>query len=115
MSGHARLRLKKWGRRLFVALSVAALLAGMATAVERTSDARSLSREIGRLQQEADAARARASRQMRRLDSLTSRERILEAARRLDLRPATEDEITFLREAAAGRDGGSGDEPGGQR
>lgn len=115
MSGRARLRLKKWGRRLFVAISVGALLAGMATAVERTSDARSLSREIGRLEQQADAAHARVGRQMRRLDSLTSRDRILEAARRLDLRPATEDEITFLREAAADRADGSGDEPGGQR
>lgn len=80
--------------------SFAALVGGMVAAVDRGSEARSLSREIQRLEGEAAAAESRIGGQMRRLDSLTSRGRILREAAEMGLRPAEDDEITFLRESS---------------
>lgn len=101
MKGRRRLWIRKMARRLFVGLSAAVLLAGMAVSVDRTSEARRLSREISELEREAEAARARVAEESRRLDSLTSRERILRRAKSLGLRPADDDEIVFLRETGA--------------
>lgn len=94
-----RAKLGRAFRRLFVVVSFAALVGGMVTAVDRGSEARRMSREIRQLQQDASTAEARIGRQMRRLDSLTSRGRILREAAEMGLRPAEDDEITFLREA----------------
>lgn len=99
-----RLRARRWGRRLGAALSVAVLAGGMVTAVERGSKARDLSEEITRLEHDEARARARVAAAMRRLDSLSSRDRISREARRLGLRPASDDEITFLREAGVRSD-----------
>lgn len=98
--GRRRLRLRRWGRRLFVGLSVAVLAGAMVTAVERGGEARRLSEGIGRLEQEQAMARSRLAAAMRRVDSLTSRERIARAAARIGLRPASDEEITFLRASA---------------
>ena len=43
------------------------------------------------------ALRSRVAEAMRRLDSLRSRDRITREAQRLGLRPASDEEITFLR------------------
>lgn len=94
-----RAKLGRAFRRLFVVASFAALVGGMVTAVDRGSEARQVSREIRELEQDASTAEARIGHEMRRLDSLTSRGRILREAAEMGLRPAEDDEITFLREA----------------
>lgn len=95
-----RLKLRRWGRRLTLAVSAAALAGAMLTSVERGSRARALSDEISRLEREEARSRSRTAAAMRRLDSLTSRERIAREAAGLGLRPASDEEITFLRAEA---------------
>jgi len=102
--GRARL-----GRRIAAVFSVAALGAGMLTAVDRGDEGRRHSARIERLEAEADAARSRVAEAMRRVDSLTSRERIGREARALGLRPASDEEITFLRDAGAEPDEDAGE------
>lgn len=100
-----RLKVRRWGRRLVLVVSAAVLTGAMLTSVERGSRARSLSEEITRLERERDRARGRVAAAMRRMDSLASRERIAREAAELGLRPASDEEITFLREAAFGTEG----------
>lgn len=100
-----RLKIRRWGRRLVVAASAAALAGAMLTAVDRGSRARELSEEISRLEREEARARSRTAAAMRRLDSLTSRDRIAREAAELGLRPASDEEITFLRDAPSGSEG----------
>lgn len=102
-----RFRLKRWARRLLVLVSVAALGGAMLAVVERGSEARRLSEEIGRLEQRQAVARAHVAEAMRRVDSLSSRDRIARAASRLGLRPASDEEITFLRQVEDPDDGRS--------
>lgn len=97
-----RLKVRRWGRRLGLAASGAVLAGGMLTSVERGSEARELSQEISGLETAEARSRARVADAMRRLDSLTSRERIGREAAALGLRPASDEEITFLREIDAG-------------
>lgn len=103
-----RFRLRRWARRLFVGVSLATLGAAMLAAVERGSEARRLSDEIDRLERREAVVRGRVADGMRRVDSLSSRERITRAAARLGLRPASDEEITFLREATHREEGRSG-------
>ncbi len=100
-----RLKIRRWGRRLAVAASAAALAGAMLTAVDRGSRARAFSEEISRLEREEARARSRTAAAMRRLDSLTSRDRIAREAAALGLRPASDEEITFLRDAPFGSEG----------
>ena len=92
-----RLRLRRWLRTTGIVLAGGVLVAGMAAAVERGSRARDLSEEITELERRSVALRSRVAEAMRRLDSLRSRERITREAGRLGLRPASDEEITFLR------------------
>lgn len=110
MTGRRRRSGRRLRRRLLLLAGAAALAGGMATAVARGSAVRSLEEEIARLEEEISEARMRLLGAMRTVDSLTSRERILRAADPLGLRPADDDEITFLREP-----GGSGGDPGEER
>lgn len=103
-----RFRLRRWARRAFVAATTVALAGAMLTAVGRGSEARRLSDEIDRLEQREAVARGRVADAMRRVDSLSSRDRIARAAGRLGLRPASDEEITFLRADVAREDEGSG-------
>lgn len=80
----------------------------MLAAVERGSEARSLSDEIDRLEEREAVARGRLAGAMRLVDSLSSRDRIARAASRLGLRPASDEEITFLRVEGPRREEGSG-------
>ena len=91
-----RLRARRWLRRIGIGVTLAALAGGMTAAVQRGSEARELSEEISALESEEARARARVAEAMRRVDSLTSRDRIERAAGRLGLRPASDEEITFL-------------------
>lgn len=104
-----RFRLRRWAVRLLGAVSVAALGGAMLAAVERGSQARQISQEISRLEEREAAVRSRVADAMRAVDSLSSRDRIARAAARLGLRPARDDEITFLRARTPERDGRSGD------
>lgn len=102
-----RFRLRVWTRRAFAGLTVLVLAGAMRAAVERGAEARRLSDEIDRLQEREAVARARVARAMREVDSLSSRDRIARAVSRLGLRPAGDEEITFLRETEAyEREGG---------
>lgn len=103
-----RFRLRRWGRRAFVAATSVALGGAMLAAADRGSEARSVSDEIDRLEQREAVARGRVAGAMRRVDSLSSRDRIARAASRLGLRPASDEEITFLRSDAPRRDERSG-------
>lgn len=102
-----RLRFRRWLRAGGVLVAAAVTVAGMATGVERGSTARELSGEIGDLERRESALEARIAEGMRRVDSLRSRERITREARRLGLRPASDEAITFLRESSV-----SGEEQG---
>lgn len=97
MSGRRKLRLRILGRRLFLAVSLAAVAGGMIRAVERGAEARRTSEQITELERRLATEQARVAKAMRRVDSLTGRDRIGRAARRLGLRPAGDDEIVFLR------------------
>lgn len=90
-------RLRAWARRAFAGLTVLALAAAMRAAVERGGEARRLSDEIDSLQEREAVARGRVARAMRRVDSLSSRDRIARVGSLLGLRPAGDEEITFLR------------------
>ena len=105
-----RLRARRWLRRIGIGVTLAALAGGMTAAVQRGSEARRLSEEISALEAEEARARARVADAMRRVDSLASRDRIERAAARLGLRPASDEEITFLTEVSEGSD-----EEGGER
>lgn len=94
-----RFRLRRWAWRVFVGATALALGGSMLAAVERGSEARRLSDEIDRLEQREAVTRGRLADAMRRVDSLSSRDRIARAAARLGLRPASDEEITFLRVA----------------
>lgn len=96
-----RFRLRLWARRTFVGVTVVGLAGAMRAAVERGSEARRLSDEIDRLEMRESVARGRVARAMRKVDSLSSRDRIARAVERLGLRPASDEEITFLRDADA--------------
>lgn len=108
MSARWRQRIRRMGRRLFFVLSVAALAVAMGAAVDRGGEARRLSEEISRLEREEAMARAQVAGLMRRVDSLASRDRIAREAARLGLRPASDEEITFLRSPSRAPAGGEG-------
>lgn len=94
-----KLRARRWLRGGVLLGSVGVLAAGMLTAVERGSKARDLSERITELERRGTALQSRVGEEMRRLDSLGSRERIQREARRMGLRPASDEEITFLRDS----------------
>lgn len=104
-----RLRARRWLRRIGVGVTLAALAGGMTAAVQRGSEARELSDEISALEEEEARTRARVAEAMRRVDSLASRDRIERAAARLGLRPASDEEITFLRATPGGDEREDGD------
>lgn len=97
-----RLKARRWGRRLALAVGGVVLAGAMLASVERGSRARGLSDEISQLEREEARSQARVAEAMRRLDSLASRERIARESGELGLRPASDEEIMFLREPASG-------------
>lgn len=68
----------------------------MATTVRRGAQARLLSREVEALGRAEEVTRTQLRQTLARVDSLSSRGRILRAASELGLRPATDREIVFL-------------------
>lgn len=88
-------------RRTLPVLGVLLVAASMVAAVKRGAEARRLSREIEVLERAELVTRDRMSRLIHRVDSLSSRARMREAAAKLGLRPATDREIVFLEDVAA--------------
>jgi hypothetical protein len=75
---------------------VSAVVGSLIGSVDRTGDGRKLAESINELRTEEEVLRIRQSEELVRVDSLASRERILVAAARFGLRPATDDEVVHL-------------------
>ena len=86
-----------------VGLSAAALglIAAMVWTVRRQSQAREVAVAIDSLESVEVVERARYAKAMRRADSLASRGRLLEAAGELGLRPASDEEISFIEDVSS--------------
>ena len=83
-------------RQLVVAGCVSAVVGSLVVSVDRTAGGRQLAESITELRTEEDVLRIRQSEELVRVDSLASRERILVAAARFGLRPATDDQVVHL-------------------
>jgi len=83
-------------RQLLVAGCMAAVVGSLIVSVDRTAEGRRLAESINELRTEEELLRIRQSEELVRVDSLASRERILVAAARFGLRPATDDEVVHL-------------------
>lgn len=85
-------------RRRILGLSAAllGLIASMVWTVRRQSQAREVALAIDSLESVEVIERVRYAKAMRRTDSLASRGRLLEAAGELGLRPASDEEISFI-------------------
>jgi len=79
-----------------VAGCVSAVIGSLILSVDRTAEGRKLAESINELRREEEVLRIRQSEEFVRVDSLSSRERILVAAARFGLRPATDDEVLHL-------------------
>lgn len=89
--------LRRWS---FPAAGVLALAAAMTSAVRRGGEARLIYGELQGLRFEEQVVREKLAAAALRVDSLGSRTRIRDVAAELGLRPAREDEVTFLTEAS---------------
>jgi hypothetical protein len=83
-------------RQLLVAGCVSAVIGSLFLSVDRTGEGRKLAESINELRREEELLSLRQSEELVRVDSLSSRERILVAAARFGLRPATDDEVIHL-------------------
>ena len=105
MRGRPRARNGRRNRAL--ALALVALALGLGVSVRRSAQGTRIAAELAELQREERALDAQAVEEWLRVDSLESRERVMEAARRLGLRPSTEAEILYLPDVAASTGAGS--------
>jgi hypothetical protein len=79
-----------------VAGCVSAVIGSLVVSVDRTAEGRELAESINELRREQEVLRMRQAEELVRVDSLSSRERVLVAAARLGLRPAADDEVLHL-------------------
>lgn len=75
-------------------------MASMVWTVRRQTEAREVAVAIDSLESIEVVERARFAAAMRRADSLASRVRLLEVAGELGLRPATDEEISFIEDVS---------------
>jgi hypothetical protein len=75
---------------------VSAVVGSLIVSVDRTAEGRKLAKSINDLRREEALLLIRQSEELVRVDSLSSRERILVAAARFGMRPATDDEVLHL-------------------
>ncbi len=94
-------------RKAAAALTVAALVGSLGISVRRSAQGTRVAAELADLQREERALGAQAVEEWIRVDSLESRERVLESARQLGLRPSLEGEILYLPEVTAPSSAGS--------
>ena len=83
-------------RQLVTFLALVAVAGSLITSVNRTARGNRLAESINSLRTEEELLRMRLSEELVRVDSLASRERILVAAARFGMRPATDDEVVHL-------------------
>ena len=104
-----RPRSRNGRRNRAFAVALAALIVGLGISVRRSAQGTQVAAELAELQREERALEAQSVEEWLRVDSLESRERVMEAARGLGLRPSTEGEILYLPDVAApsGVGGGS--------
>jgi CMP-2-keto-3-deoxyoctulosonic acid synthetase len=95
----------------WIGLGVAVLVASMVWTVRRQTEAREVAVAIDSLESAEVVERARFAAAMRRADSLASRVRLLEAAAELELRPATDEEISFIEDVSPPTKGTSAEVP----
>jgi hypothetical protein len=79
-----------------MAVSLAAVVGSLIASVNRTANGNRLAESINGLRREDEVLRTRLSEELVRVDSLSSRDRIVIAAARLGMRPATDDEVVHL-------------------
>jgi hypothetical protein len=79
---------------VLIGLTLVAL--SLLVSVRRTAEGRRIAASINELREEEQVLLTRLSYELVRVDSLSSRERILVSAAPLGLRPATDDEILHL-------------------
>ena len=94
-------------RKIALALTVAALVGSLGISVRRSAQGTQVAAELSNLQREERALEAQAVEEWIRVDSLESRERVLESAAELGLRPSMEGEILYLPEITAPSSAGS--------
>lgn len=94
-------------RKAAVALTVAALVGSLGISVRRSAQGTRIAAELADLQREERALEAQSVEEWLRVDSLESRERVLESAAQLGLRPSHEGEILYLPEIMAPSSAGS--------
>lgn len=82
----------------------------MIVSIRRGAEGRRISEALEQLEREERVADARVAAATSVLDSLLSRERILQAAARLGLRPASDGDVVFLAEPPPGPEGKEGGE-----
>lgn len=85
---------------LVLLVSAAAFVGSLFVAVRRDGAAREAVASMDSLRREVQGVREALHRARRRADSLASRRRILEVAGRMGFRPAADEEIRILPEAA---------------
>jgi len=95
---------RRLGYRVALVAGIAAVAGGMLRSVERGSQARAASERLTEIDRRTVEARARLTEAMRRVDSLSSRDRILHAAADLGLHPPSDADISFLRLRSADSD-----------
>lgn len=83
-------------RQLALAGCASAVVGSLILSVDRTAEGRKLAESINQLSREEQLLRIRQSEELVRVDSLSSRERILIAAAQFGLRPARDDEVVHL-------------------
>ena len=106
MGTHPQLLTRGRRRFLFTGLAMGALISSMVWTVRRTTDARLVTQAIDSLVTAQTIQRAQLGSEMRRADSLASRSRLLDVARRFGLRPASDEEISFVRDEPTPASGG---------
>lgn len=77
-------------------LALTIMAGSLLVSVRRTAEGRRLAESINELREEEQVLLNRLSYELVRVDSLSSRERVLVAAAPLGLRPATDDEVVHL-------------------
>ncbi len=94
-------------RKAAVALTVAALVGSLGISVRRSAQGTRVAAELANLQREERALESQSVEEWLRVDSLESRERVLESAAQLGLRPSQEGEILYLPEIMTRSSAGS--------
>jgi len=96
-------------RRVILGAAALTIPVGLLFSVRRSSDGTQLAESLGELRREESLLREQLSFEVRRVDSLSSLQRITAAAASLGLREADDDEVIHVNDVAeSGSTGGTG-------